>query len=243
MSDDGKQTTLDQGQNDELLLLMDGHALAHRAWHAIREPLNMRSTGEDIRAVFGFLNIFLKTLNDWRPTHIAVAFDVSAPTFRHERYKEYKAHRPPTPPELRPQFERIKEVMRAFRVPIYEQAGVEKRTMCWGRCADRREEREVDAIVLTGDTDTLQLVSARVRALLSHAVGNKVLYDVAAVRERYGGLGPESVADIKALEGDSSDNIRGVPGIGRKTAIKLLSEYGSIEGDIRPPGRGEAAEG
>ena len=240
MSDDGKQTTLDQGQNAELLLLMDGHALAHRAWHAIREPLNMRSTGEDIRAVFGFLNIFLKTLNDWRPTHIAVAFDVSAPTFRHERYKEYKAHRPPTPPELRPQFERIKEVMRAFRVPIYEQAGVEADDVLGTLCR-QAEEREVDAIVLTGDTDTLQLVSARVRALLSHAVGNKVLYDVAAVRERYGGLGPESVADIKALEGDSSDNIRGVPGIGRKTAIKLLSEYGSIEGiydhleEVKPP--------
>ena len=223
-----------------LLLLMDGHAIAHRAWHAIREPLNVRATGEDVRAVLGFLNIFLKTLNDRSPTHIAVAFDVSAPTFRHKRFADYKAHRPPTPPELRPQFNVIKEVMTAFRVPIYEQAGIEADDVL-GTLCKQAEEQDIDTVVLTGDTDTLQLVSSRVSVLLSHAVGNRTLYDVESVRERYGGLGPESVAEIKALEGDSSDNIPGVPGIGRKTAIKLLTEYGSIPGiyehidEVKPP--------
>ena len=223
-----------------LLLLMDGHAIAHRAWHAIREPLNVRATGEDVRAVFGFLNIFLKTLSDRSPTHVAVAFDVSAPTFRHERFADYKAHRPSTPPELRSQFDVIKEVMTAFRVPIYEQAGIEADDVLGTLCR-QADEQEVDTIVLTGDTDTLQLVTPRVNVLLSQAVGNRTLYDVDAVRQRYGGLGPESVADIKALEGDSSDNIPGVPGIGRKTAIKLLTEYGSIPGiyehieEVKPP--------
>ena len=223
-----------------LLLLMDGHAVAHRAWHAIREPMNVRATGEDVRAVFGFLNIFLKTLSDRSPTHVAVAFDVSAPTFRHERFADYKAHRPSTPPELRPQFDVIKEVMTAFRVPIYEQAGIEADDVLGTLCR-QADEQGVDTVVLTGDTDTLQLVSSQVSVLLSHAVGSRTLYDVDAVRERYGGLGPESVADIKALEGDSSDNIPGVPGIGRKTAIKLLTEYGSIPGiyehidEVKPP--------
>ena len=223
-----------------LLLLMDGHAVAHRAWHAIREPLNVRATGEDVRAVFGFLNVFLKTLSDRSPTHVAVAFDVSAPTFRHERFADYKAHRPSTPPELRPQFDVIKEVMTAFGVPIYEQAGIEADDVLGTLCR-QADEQGVDTVVLTGDTDTLQLVSSQVSVLLSHAVGSQTLYDVDAVRERYGGLGPESVADIKALEGDSSDNIPGVPGIGRKTAIKLLTEYGSIPGiyehidEVKPP--------
>ena len=231
------QTTLER---EPLLILIDGHALVHRAWHAIRQPLNLRSTGEDVRAIYGFLNIFLKTLNDWKPTHIAVTFDVSAPTFRHERFADYKAHRPPTPPELRPQFDHIKNLVRAFNVPIYEQAGYEADDLLGTLCR-QAGEREVATIVLTGDTDTLQLVSPWVRILLSHAVGNRTLYDITAVKERYGGLGPEVVADIKALEGDSSDNIPGVPRVGRKTAIKLLLEYGSIQGiydnldEVKPP--------
>ncbi len=231
------QTTLER---QPLLILIDGHALVHRAWHAIRQPLNLRSTGEDVRAIYGFLNIFLKTLTDWNPTHIAVTFDVSAPTFRHERFAQYKAHRPPTPPELRPQFDHIKNLVRAFNVPIFELPGYEADDLLGTLCR-QASEREIDTIVLTGDTDTLQLVSPWVRILLSHAVGNRTLYDITAVKERYGGLGPEVVADIKALEGDSSDNIPGVPRVGRKTAIKLLLEYGSIQGiydnldAVKPP--------
>ena len=151
-------------ERDPLLLLMDGHALVHRAWHAIREPLNVRATGEDVRAIYGFLNIFLKTLNDRSPTHIAIAFDVSAPTFRHEQYEEYKAHRPPTPPELRPQFDRVRELMSAFRVPIFELAGFEADDVLGTLCR-QAEEQDIETIVLTGDTDTFQLVSSHVSIL------------------------------------------------------------------------------
>ena len=216
-------------KREPLLLIMDGHALVHRAWHAIREPLAMRSTGEDVRAIFGFLNIFLKTLNDRKPTHVAATFDVAAPTFRHERFADYKAHRPSTPAELRPQFDRVRELMRSFRVPIYEREGYEADDVIGTLCR-QAEAQGVDTVVLTGDTDTLQLVSPKVGVLLSHAVGRRTDYDVDAVRERYGGLGPESVADIKALEGDPSDNIPGVPRVGRKTAIKLLQEFETIPG-------------
>ena len=222
------------------LLIMDGHALIHRAWHAIREPLSIRSTGEDVRAIFGFLNIFLKTLAERKPTHVAATFDVAAPTFRHERFEDYKAHRPSTPEELRPQFDRVKQLMRAFRVPIYEREGYEADDVIGALCR-QAEAQNVSALVLTGDTDTLQLVSPSVSVLLSHAVGRRTTYDVAAVRERYDGLGPESVADIKALEGDSSDNIPGVPRVGRKTAVKLLKEFQTIDGiyenleSVKPP--------
>ena len=233
--------TLSMLDRKPLLILIDGHALVYRAWHAMtRNPLTLRSTGEDVRAVYGFLNIFLKSVKEHDPTHIAITFDVSAPTFRHERFAEYKAHRPPMPLELRPQFERIKNLMRAFRVPIFELPGYEADDLLGTLCR-QAQEREIDTIVLTGDTDTLQLVSPWVKVLLSRTLSNETPYDVTGVKERYGGLGPEIVADIKALEGDSSDNIPGVPRVGRKTAIKLLSEYGSIQGiydhldEVKPP--------
>ncbi len=237
MSSDSTLPMLDR---KPLLLLMDGHAMVHRAWHAIREPLSVRSTGEEVRAVFGFLNTFLRTLSDREPTHVAITFDLPEPTFRHLEFKAYKAHRPPTPPELRGQFARIRQLMDALRVPIYEQSGFEADDVLGTLCR-QAEQQEIDTMVLTGDTDTLQLVSPWVRVLFSFAVQNRTLYDEAAVRQRYGGLGPESVADIKALQGDSSDNIPGVPGIGAKTAVKLLNEFGSIDGiyenldNVTPP--------
>ena len=212
-----------------LLILMDGHALVHRAWHAIEQPLNVRSTGEEVRAVYGFLNAFLRSLSDLNPTHCAIAFDLSGPTFRHLEFKAYKAQRPPTPPELRGQFDRIRQLMNAFGVPIFEMAGYEADDVL-GTLGRQAEEQKIEALILTGDTDTLQLVSPWVRVLLSFSVQKQTMYDETAVRERYGGLGPNLVADIKALQGDPSDNIPGVPGVGAKTAIRLLAEFGSVEG-------------
>ncbi len=226
--------TLSMLERKPLLILIDGHALVHRAWHAIRQPLNLRSTGEDVRAIFGYMNIFLKTLSDWNPTHIAVTFDVSAPTFRHERFANYKAHRPPTPPELRPQFDHIKNLMRAFNVPIFEQAGYEADDLLGTLCR-QAGEHEIETIVLTRDTDTLQLVSPWVRILLSHAVGNRTLYDITAVKERYGGLGPDVVADIKALEGDSSDNIPGRPQGRTQDSDQAPARLRLHTGYLRPP--------
>lgn len=212
-----------------LLVLMDGHALVRRAWHAMQEPLNVSSTNEEVTAVYGFLNTFLRALSEWKPTHCVMTFDVSGPTFRHLEYDEYKAHRPPMPPELRTQFDRVRELMGTFGVPIHEMKGFEADDVL-GTLAKQAEEQQIETLILTGDSDILQLVSPWVRVVLAYGVQNSKVYDELAVKERYGGLGPELVADIKALQGDTSDNIPGVPRVGAKTAIKLLSQFGSVEG-------------
>ena len=225
-----------------MLMLMDGHALVHRAWHGIREPLTVRKTGEEVRGVYGFVNTLLRAISEFHPTHCAITFDVSAPTFRHKSFDDYKAHRPPTPPDLKAQFTRVREFMDAFKIPIYEAEGFEADDVI-GTLSKQAEENDIEVLILTGDTDTLQLVTSHVRVLLSYSVQKRTLYDVKAVRERYNGLGPELVPDIKGLEGDKSDNIPGVPSIGKKTAIQLLTEYGSVEGiyehvdEIKPPRR------
>ena len=227
-------------EREPLLLLMDGHALIFRAFHAIRDPMTSRVTGEDTRGTYGFLNIFLKTLSDLQPTHVVATFDFSEHTFRTEADPNYKGHRPDTPEELKPQFDRVRSLMRAFNVPVMEMDGFEADDVLGTLCR-QAEEQDVNAIVLTGDSDILQLVSPNVSVLLNRPRGGPMLYDVDAVRKRYDGLGPESVAEIKALQGDSSDNIKGVPGIGIKTAIKLLTEFGDIDGiyehldEVRPP--------
>ncbi len=223
-----------------LLILLDGHAMVYRAFYAIQNPMTVRTTGEEVRGVYGFLNTFLRNLSDLEPTHCAIAFDLSGPTFRHAQYDEYKAQRPPMPPELRQQVERVREIMGAFRIPVFEEEGYEADDVLGTLCR-KAEEQGVDTIVLTGDTDELQLVSERVRVLLSYSVQRTTMYDVAKVKERYGGLGPEVVPDIKALQGDTTDNIPGVPGVGAKTAIKLLTQFGSVEGiierldEVKPP--------
>ena len=234
-------TPLLEPQDSPLLILIDGHALVHRAHHAMRDPLTVQSTGEVVSGVYGFLNMFLRAIEEWKPTHCIVTFDVSAPTFRHEAFKEYKAHRPPTPPELRDQFGRVKQFMEAFNVPVFEMAGFEADDIL-GTLGSQAEAQHLETLILTGDSDILQLVSPSVRVLLDSGRQRANAYDIAGVQERYEGLGPEYVAEIKALEGDKSDNIPGVPRVGKKTAIKLLSEYGSIEGiyehidEVKPPG-------
>ena len=230
-----------------LLMIIDGHAQVHRAWHAIsvRQHLSVSKTGEDITAVFGFANAFLKAIQEWNPTHCAIAFDLPAPTFRHRLYDKYKAQRPPSPPELRPQFERVKQLMRAFRVPVFELEGYEADDII-GTLSRKAEEQRIETVILTGDTDTFQLASPWVRVDLHYSIQNRKIYDETEVGARYGGLGPAHQPDLKALKGDSSDNIPGVPGVGDKTAVKLLVEYGSIESiyehieEVMPPKLREA---
>ncbi|MFH1559986.1 MAG: DNA polymerase I [Chloroflexota bacterium] len=212
-----------------LLMLMDGHAMVHRAWHAIQRPLTLSKTEEDVRGVYGFANAFIKAIQEWRPTHCAIAFDLPAPTFRHLQYANYKAQRPETPQDLRAQFPWVRRLIEAFNVPIFEVESYEADDVLGTLCRQATEQ-DMDTIILTGDTDTLQLVSPTVRVALSHSIQGLSIYDVAAVRERYGGLSPSQQPHVKALQGDASDNIRGVPGIGAKTAIKLIQEYDSIEG-------------
>ena len=232
--------TMSMLEEKPLLIIMDGHALVHRAWHAIQQPLNVSSTGEEVRGVYGFLNSFIRSLQDWEPTHCAIAFDLPVPTFRHIRFKEYKAHRPPTPPELKSQFVRVRQLVEAFEIPVFECEGYEADDIIGTLCR-QAEEQQIETVILTGDTDTLQLVSPWVRASLSSSVQKVSVYDVAGVRARYEGLGPEAVADIKALQGDTSDNIPGVPGVGAKTAVNLVKQFGDIEeiiahvDEVKPP--------
>ena len=214
-------------EKPHVLLLVDGHALVYRAYHAVPAGF-MTSKGEPTNAVFGFTSMLLKALEDVQPDYAAVTFDRSAPTFRHVEYADYKATRPRMADELRQQFGRVREVVQAFNIPIFELDGYEADDLL-GCLARQAEAAEVDTMIMTGDLDTLQLVTPRVRVMAPRGrISDTVVYDQAAVRERYG-LEPVQIPDFKALSGDASDNIKGVPGIGPKTASKLLGDFGSIE--------------
>ncbi|MDE2765720.1 MAG: DNA polymerase I [Chloroflexota bacterium] len=224
-----------------LLLLLDGHAMAFRAFYAMeRAPMTTRAAGERVEAVHSFAGTLFRAIGDLRPTHLAIAFDPPGPTFRDDIYDDYKAHRAPTPDELPPQVERIKQLMQALNVPIYETPGYEADDVI-GTIAAECSANAVDAVIFTGDSDTLQLVTPHVRVLMTTGFGDQKTYDVAAVRERYGGLDPLRQIDVKAFEGDTSDNVPGVPGIGRKTAVKLVQEFGSVDAvyeridEVTPP--------
>jgi DNA polymerase-1 len=216
------------GDEPAVLVLIDGHALVHRAYHAIPAAF-MTSRGEPTNAVYGFTSMLLKVLADHRPEYCAVAFDLSTPTFRHLASADYKATRSRASDDLRAQFRRVREVIRAFDIPIFEHEGYEADDLL-GCLASQAEAAGVDTIIVTGDMDTLQLVDEHVRVLAPRGrIGETILYDVDAVRQRYG-LDPAQVPDLKALAGDSSDNIKGVPGIGEKTAARLLAEFETVEG-------------
>src|SRR6266699_2187157 len=210
------------------IVLIDGHAMIHRAFHAVPENLTTKS-GEPINATFGFTNILIKALGDVKPDYIAVTFDRAAPTFRHEQFAAYKAHRPTLPDNMRPQFGRIREVVEAFGIPIYEKDGFEADDVL-GTLSVQATQEGVDTIILTGDMDTLQLVNEHVQVMAAkRGISEVTNYNEAKVQERYG-IPPQRIPDFKGLVGDTSDNIPGVPGIGEKTASKLLAEYGDLEG-------------
>jgi len=209
------------------LVLIDGHALAYRAYHALPDDLTT-SKGELTNAVYGFTSMLLKVLEDEEPTHIAVTFD-KGPTFRHEIFKEYKAHRAKMPDELRTQMSRVRRVVETLDIPIYEQEGYEADDVL-GTLARQAEARDVNTLIVTGDMDLLQLVDEHIRVLTSRwRFSDTVIYDVERVKERYEGLEPGHLVDYKALMGDKSDNIPGVYGVGEKTATKLLKKYGSLD--------------
>ena len=203
------------------LVIMDGHAMVFRSWFAMQKarPLTVRATGEDIRGAYSFTNTFFKMLDEHKPTHVAIAFDPPGPTFRHEKYPDYKATRPPTPEGLIQNVDRVKQIMSAFNIPILETPGFEADDVI-GTIATWADSNQIDTLILSGDTDLLQLVSPHVRVSLTTGFGDTKIYDVAGASERYGGLEPDKIRDVKALTGDTSDNIPGVPGVGIKTAIK-----------------------
>ena len=209
------------------LMLIDGHALVHRAFHAL--PPDMSTTsGELTNAVFGWTSMVIKAIDDLHPTHIVAAFDCAVPTFRHEQYADYKGTRPKTPRPLAIQFDRVREVARAFHMPIVEQPGYEADDVL-GTLAAQAEAQAVPTVIVTGDLDTLQLVDGMVTVLTSkRQLSETILYDVDRVFERFG-ITPKQLPDLKGLIGDTSDNIPGIRGIGEKTAARLLQDYQSLE--------------
>lgn len=214
----------------EVFSVFDGNALAHRAYHAL-PPLTVSKTGEVVNAVYGFVSMLLKAAGELSPTYWAIAFDRKAPTFRHDMFREYKSQRPPTPEDLATQLERIRELVRAFNMPIFERDGYEADDII-GALAVRASQKNLLTIIVTGDADIMQLVSPQIKVLYpkpGRAFSDTVLYDEAAVVDKFG-VSPKNIPDYKALVGDPSDNIPGVPGIGPKTAVGLIRKYGNLEG-------------
>jgi len=215
-----------------LLVLFDGNAIVHRAFHAFEstKPLTVSKTGEVVSAVYGFALMLLKVINELKPTHYAIAFDKKGPTFRHQLFDQYKAHRPPTPDELVNQLGRVRELVEAFHIPIFELDGYEADDVL-GTLSHQASQQDIETIIVTGDADAMQLVSPQVKVLYpkpGRTSSDTMLFDEAAVIQKYG-IKPEQIADFKALKGDSSDNIPGVPGIGDKTATKLIQQFGSLD--------------
>ncbi|XOB42741.1 MAG: 5'-3' exonuclease [Candidatus Nealsonbacteria bacterium] len=213
------------------LIIIDSNSVIHRAFHAL-PPLTTKK-GEIVNAIYGFLLVFLKAIKEFKPDYIAACFDFPAPTFRHKKFKEYKAKRPKAPDELYEQIPKVKQVLKAFDVQVIEKEGFEADDII-GTISKKFSKKqifpEIETIILSGDLDTLQLVDKQTKVyLLKRGVKNTVLYDEDLVRERYEGLNSDQLIDLRALRGDPSDNIPGITGIGEKTAIRLLKEFGTLE--------------
>jgi DNA polymerase I len=207
------------------IVIIDANGLVHRAYHAL-PPLNT-SSGEQTNATLGFTTMLLKVLAEERPDFIAVAFD-KGKTFRHDAFPDYKAQRPKMAEDLRPQFARVRQIVDAFHFPIFEMEGYEADDLI-GTLAVQSAAKRLDVLIVTGDTDTLQLVRSGVHVLVTRrGVSDTVTYDEAAVRERYG-LEPAQLTDLRGLRGDPSDNLPQIPGIGDKTAATILQQYGTVE--------------
>lgn len=224
----------------EKIVLIDGHSILNRAFYGVPDLTN--SEGLHTNAVYGFLNMMFKILDEEKPEYLTVTFDVHAPTFRHEMYADYKGTRKPMAEELRQQVPVIKDVLKAMNIEIIEQAGLEADDLL-GTISRMCEDKGMDVSIISGDRDTLQLATDHVKIRIPKTKQGKTEvedYNAGDVKERYG-VTPEEFIDVKALMGDASDNIPGVPGVGEKTATKIIQDYQSIENayehadEIKPP--------
>ena len=209
-------------------MVIDGHHLIHRAFYAIKNPLKT-SYGEQTNAIYGFASMLITIIEVEKPDFIAMTFDEESPTFRHKMYKEYKATRKKAPDELYAQIPRIRELVEAFGMPAYSKEGYEADDMM-GTLAKEASEMGMEVYIVTGDMDAMQLITPNVRVAFPHkGYREPIIYDRQKVKDKYG-IEPEQIVDYKALMGDSSDNIKGVQGIGPKGARSLLNEYGTLDG-------------
>jgi DNA polymerase-1 len=211
------------------LMLIDGHSILNRAFYGMPDLTN--SKGVHTGAVYGFLNILFSQLDEERPDYLVVAFDVHAPTFRHDAFEDYKGTRSAMPEELRQQVPLIKKMLSAMQIEIREQAGLEADDIL-GTLARKAEAMDMDVVLISGDRDLLQIATDRITIRIPRTrQGQTVIDDFRTdqVIETYG-VTPRQFIDVKALMGDSSDNIPGVPKVGEKTAISLIKDYGSVDG-------------
>ncbi|MEQ4716197.1 DNA polymerase I [Nonomuraea sp. B19D2] len=209
------------------LLLLDGHSLAYRAFFALKDANLMTTDGQHTEAVYGFTSMLTNVLRDEQPTHVAVAFDRSEPTFRHEAYSDYKANRSETPEDFRGQMQLIFELLDTFRIPRLSKAGFEADDLI-ATLATRADEQGMDVLIVTGDRDALQLVNERVTVLMTRrGISDMTRFTPEAVMEKYG-LTPAQYPDFAALRGDPSDNLLSIPSVGEKTAAKWVREFGSL---------------
>lgn len=212
------------------LIVIDSNSLIHRAYHAL-PPLTTKK-GELVNAVYGFLLVFFRAIREFHPAFVVAVFDFPAPTFRHKKFKKYKAKRPRAPEELYHQIPLTKEILKDFNVSIFEKKGFEADDIIGtiSFLAPKKQSfPEIETIVLSGDSDVLQLINKNTKVYnLRRGVKDTVLYDESVIKEKYGIL-PFQLLDFKALKGDPSDNIPGVTGIGEKTALKLIKEFGDLE--------------
>ncbi|SDW95699.1 DNA polymerase I [Marininema mesophilum] len=208
------------------LVLIDGNSIAFRAFYAL--PLLTNQSGTFTNAAYGFTMMLMKVLEEEKPTHVLVAFDAGRVTFRHTSYGDYKGKRDKTPGELSEQFPLIKEILDTLEIRHFELDGYEADDII-GTMACAGDEQKIATTIVTGDKDLLQLVTEHVTVLMTKkGVSDAQRYDIAEIDQRYG-LKPKQIIDLKGLMGDSSDNIPGIPGVGEKTALKLLHQYGSVE--------------
>jgi len=214
--------------NKKRIVLLDTHAIIHRAYHALPEFTG--PTGAPTGALYGLVAMLLKIITDLKPDYIAACYDLPKPTIRHEAYADYKGTRVKTDDALASQLQESRKVFEAFGVPMYERAGFEADDLLGTIAHELKAEKGVDVIIASGDMDTLQLVDdERVRVYtLKKGINDTILYDEKAVVERFG-FAPTLIPDWKGLRGDPSDNIKGVPGVGEKTATDLITGFGSIE--------------
>ncbi|GMU39889.1 MAG: DNA polymerase I [Chloroflexota bacterium] len=224
------RTTPDAAEEEQqpLLVILDSHGIIFRSYFALRDVLTVRRTGEPVAAVFGYANSLLTVFNELKPTHVIAAWDASEETFRKEKDERYKAHRDATPDDLVPQFDRVRQLLAAFQIPLVEKMGYEADDVL-GTLAQQAKEEGIPVVIVTMDNDMVQLVQPGVSVYMYRAYQKDyVLYDVPTVIERFG-FEPERMIDYKALVGDTSDNIPGVKGIGEKGAKALIDQFGTLD--------------
>ncbi len=223
------------------LVIIDSNALLHRSFHAL--PPLTKKNGEQTGAIYGFLLTLFRIIKDLKPDFVVACFDLPALTFRHKEFKDYKAHRPKTPEPLSQQIPKMEEVLKNLGIPVFEKEGYEADDLIATIAKMAKTEKaapQLEIYILTGDLDSLQLVDDSIKVCtLGKGIKEMVIYDSEKVMSRFG-IKPEQMIYFKALSGDSSDNIPGVPGVGEKTALDLLKKFYNLESLYREIEKGGA---